>query len=60
MTTVKHPLYKDFYEKGIITILPPADFKRVYENITDPMGRELLTILYYCGARPVQLLANGE
>ena len=56
MTTVKHPLYKDFYEKGIIQIFSSDDFKTVHKSITDPLGRELVTILYYTGARPVQLL----
>lgn len=56
MTTIKHPLYKDFIDKGIISVLSHNDFKAVYENINDPFGKEALTIIYYTGCRPVQIL----
>lgn len=58
MTTIKHPLYKDFYEKGIISIFPPKEFEKVHKDITDPFGQELVTVLYYTGCRPVQVLSN--
>lgn len=58
MTTIKHPRYKEFYDTGIIQLFTHEQFKTVYNNITDPFGREMFVLLYYTGARPVQLLKD--
>lgn len=58
MTTIKHPRYKEFYDTGIIQLFSHEHFKQVYNNINDPFGREMFTLLYYTGARPVQLLKD--
>lgn len=56
---IKNERYRNFLDNGLINTLNIEDLNRVIENITGKYaleGKVMLALLYYTGARPVEIL----
>lgn len=59
MGKIKNKHYRQFIDNGIITLITHDDLERALTNIKGKntrQGRSLLIMLYYTGARPVEIL----